>query len=478
MIGRRSELSAIRDFLSGPGPALLLVQGGPRSGKTRLLREAAGQPSGIWLRGGTLPAPLLAGELAASVRVQAGLESIGENHSTGHGGGVPDGPWQPVFEVLDQLSRQPHPLPVVVDEADPLLRDRRFVRDLERWAAELRAHGRRTHLLMAVTGRSLPAELGFPGREGEGRVVGLDAVHLGLGPLSLREAAEAVPDWGAEDVVTLFGLVGGLPDFWGRVDPGVRPSTNLSRLLLSPDAPLRTLADLLVPDPHGRNERALSLLRSLARGAATWGGLREEAGVFRSSSELGPYVKGLQEADLLEASRSLDAPPRSRSRRYRLRHPFLALWHAAVRPRLPALDGGSSPARMFSEEISPEVPGLLARSLPALVRAYLEDHGDERFPGRARESGAAWGDGYDMEVAGTLVSGAAVYGHVHWQAPAPPDAVDRLVEEIRVARYGFGREARLPFLVVREQPGHELARRTARVPGAVILRPGDLVGRD
>lgn len=475
MIERRHPNQAIRHFLSGPGPALMLVRGAPRTGKTSLLRRVAGRPDALWLRGGVLPAPLLARELSESLQAQTALGAGDMEPSAGSG--IPEGPWRPVFLLLDAVSRYPHPPAIVVDDADPLLRDRRFLRDLGEWAGELRAHGRQVHLLMAARGASLPEELGLPAQGGHGRILGLDAEHLPLGLLSLGEAAEAVPDWAPEDVVTVFGLLGGAPDAWGRIDPGVRPSTNLSRLLLSPEAPLRGLADLLVPAPVAGNERFLSLLRAMAGGSATWGELRDAAGIFRSSSELGPYMKGLQDAELVEASRSLDAAPRSRSRRYSLRHAFLAFWHAAVRPRLPALDGGDPPGRVLADEILPEIPGLVARSLPAMVRAWLESDGDRRFPGRAREAGAAWGDGYDMEVAGTLVSGAAVYGHLHWRAQPPPDAMDRLVDEIRAARYGFGREARLPFLLVREQPSHELSRRAARIPGAVVLRPGDLVER-
>ena len=478
MLGRNTEMSRIERFLESPGPALFLICGGPRTGKTRLLREAVGRPEAVWIRGTALPAPVLARDIARSLVRQIDQPAAGHGVPAASGPGGAAGPWQPVFQVLERLSALPHPPPVVLDRADDLLRDRRFVRGVEEWTAELRAHGRRAHLVLAVSDPSLPEALGLPPGARTGRLLGLDATRLDLGPLSLREVGDAAPDWSAEEVVSVYGLVGGLPDFWSRLDPGVRPGTNLVRLVLGPDAPLRELARTLLGQPQGVNERTRSLVRALARGARSWGGLRQEAGAFRSSGELGPYMRRLQDSGVASAFRSLDAPPRSRDRRYGLLHPFMAFWHGAVRPALQELDGGSTPGRVFNDLISPHLPGLVTRALPGMVQDYLEAHGDERFPGVARESGGAWGEGYDIEVAATLVSGVAVYGHLHWSDPAPPDAMDRLLGEIRAARYGFGREARIPFLLLRHAPDHDLARRAARVPGAVLLRPGDLLGRD
>jgi len=388
-----------------------------------------------------------------------------------------DSPWAPLFRTLQAAARRPLPTAVLVDDADPLLRDRRFVRDLELFFADLRAHARQVRILMAVDGD--PGDPSPPGGEEatDRWLPGLETRHLPLHPLSLREAASAVPEWSADDVVTVFGLVGGLPDFWSRVDGSVRPSTNLARLLLSPDAPLRGLPDALLPETSRRSERDLALVRALAAGAVAWGELRREAGVFRTSSELGPYVKGLVDGGVVEASASLDAGPRSRGRRYRLARPLLAFWHRSVHPRLAELDGGTAPARVISERMGAEIPALVAQALPGLVASWLREHGHERFPTGAREVGSLWGDGYEIPIAATLTSGAAVYGRLHWGEAPGSDALDELLRQVRATRYGFGREARVPLLLTREEPGHELSRRAAQVAGAVLLRPGDLVGR-
>lgn len=476
MISRENDLAALRRFLDAPAPSLAVLSGPPRCGKSHLLRSALSGRRAVWVRGSRLPAPLLAAELEGSLREQL-EDEIGAAGVEERPTPAPSTPWGRPFALLRALSRLPRPPVLVVDGADPLLGDRRFIREMEALTGELRAHARQLHILAAVEDPALPGSLGIPGG-GAGAALGLDAVHIPVPFLRLREAASRVPGWSPEEVVTVFGLVGGVPDFWARVEPSVRPATNLSRLLLAPDAPLRGLPDALVPGTALGSERALALLRALARGARSWGELREQAGVFRSSSELGPYVKGLVEAGLVEVSVSLDAGPRSRNRRYALSRPLLAFWHGCVHPRLGELDGGAPPSRVLGDRLMREFPGLIARALPGIVRQYLVEHGDERLPGRAREAGAAWGPGYDLEVAGTLGSGAAVYGHVHWSSERPRgDALDALGEEIRATRYGFGREARLRILFLREEPPHDLARRAAQLPGAFLLGPRDVVGR-
>lgn len=477
MLGRSEARAILARFLAAPGPALLAVSGCPRVGKSHLLREATVGHSSVWLRGSGLPAPLLGQELERALREQVpGETAAGEPAAPA--GQDSDSPWSGTFAWLHHLSRLPRPPVLVLDAADHLLRDRRFMREMGLLAAALRAQARQLHLLLGVEDPGLLEAAGLPRTAGEGTLLGLDARHLPLPPLSLREAAAAVPPWAPEEVVTVYGLVGGLPDLWSRMDPSVRPATNLTRLLLAPDAPLRDLPGRMVPEGSTRSERSLALIRALARGATTWGELRKEASVFRSSSELGPYMKGLADTGVVEVSASLDAGPRTRNRRYALAHPLLAFWHGAVHPRLAELESGAPPLRILGDRIGPEIPRLVARALPAMVREYLRVHGSEQLPAVAREAGAAWGDGYDLDVAGTLASGPAFYGHVHWDGPVPPAAaLDTLGQEIRAARYGFGKEARLRLLILRQAPTHDLARRAAQLPGAFLLGPADLVGR-
>jgi hypothetical protein len=275
--------------------------------------------------------------------------------------------------------------------------------------------------------------------------------------------------------LSAYALFGGEPAIWDRLDPQVRLSTNVSRLLLQPGAPLRHFVEGRYPVPGRTPERATALIHALAHGAREWGELRSAAGVFRTSSELGPYVKALRDVGLVEARRSLDAGPDSRNRRYRLRPALLQTWHTLIRPHLAEIDGGVSPTRVWKEHLRPGIPALVARRLPELVAAYLVEHGDERFRARARETGGLWGHGVDVPVAGILTNGSVVYASTSWADPGE-DGLRKLSRQVAETRYGYGRASRILAIFSARPVAWSVQRSVARRPEALLLRPSDLLG--
>ncbi|MDT8340347.1 MAG: AAA family ATPase [Longimicrobiales bacterium] len=488
MINRDIELHALANFLAEPAPSRLLVHGDAGVGKSTLVRTALRRTASVWLTGSGLPPELAGPAAAAALReqlrghpgVEEGLHALDTPPEGGARGSAPPGtrsratpgPWRDAVRWLRLLLRLPDPPVLVLDGADPLLDDRRLRAALDALWGEARARGRPLRMIATLRGAGTPEAWGA-----EGESAGPPAQRLAVTPLRLREAARTVPRWSARECVDLYALVGGLPAFWSWVDPGTSPARNLARLLVAPEGIGRDLPGALLPADVLGNRRSMALVTALAGGARTWGELRHGARVFRASAELGPYLTRLVSAGVVLAERSLDAAPGSRRRRYRLAHPLLACWHGAVVPHLGALQRGDDPLGLLRGTMAPALRALTARALPPLVGEFLLHHGEEALPARAREAGGAWGEGYDLPLAATLESGAAVYGRVAWDGPPPgPDALDAVVGEIRRVRYGFDREARIPILVTASPPGPELIRRAARAP-AVVLGPEQLLGR-
>lgn len=468
---RRAVLRDVISALDEPGPTACVLTGPPRSGKSWLLRQATRPLTPtrpvFWLRGSELPPPLMVRDGAESLRRQQG-----EPPEPGSSP-APGDPWSTLADALGDLAGSERRPVLVVDRADAVLEDRRLSAVLVEWWQELRARGRRAHLLMAL---ERPDSLASARAARTGDPVPFSPRVIQVGPLTLREAGAVVPAWGAADLVEVYALVGGLPDFWSRVRGGRSPRANLRRLLLEPGAPLRHLPYLLLGRTPPGPDRQWAVLSAMARGARTWGDIRRDAGVFRSSSELGPYLKALRERGLVEAHRSLDAPPRSRSRRYRLTRPLVESWFGVVQPHLPELDRGDPFDEGREQRMSAAMDSVTRRRIPAVVEQYLRLHGDEHLPGRAREAGGLWGRGYDLPVGGTLETGAAFYAQVSWPA-VHRDALKALDRQIRGTRYGFNREGRLRVLVTREPPDHPVTRAAARTGNTWILTARDVAGR-
>ena len=455
---RQDQILQLREMLQAPGPGAVLVRGPKLMGKSTLVRQALSRRPSTWLQGSPLPAPLLAREHGARFAVGDGPDSPVDGWS-GFSAGL--------RHHLDLGSLDGSVL--VWDRADRLLRDPRWRQMLQEVWTELRLRARPVHLVFIVRAPPPPRALEFLAPRGS------PLPEFRVGPLGLREATARIPGWSPARRIAAFSLLGGEPAVWDRVDPEVRFSTNLVRLFLEPGAPLRRFVDERFPVPGRNPERTLAIVHSLAHGAREWGDIKEAAMVFKTSSELGPYMKGLRDEGLKESRRSLDAAPGSRRRRHRLIPPLLASWHGLVRPRLAELDGGASPRRVWKETIRPGVDALVARRLPDLVADHLLRHGEENLHARARETGSLWGEGVDIPVAGILKNGGAVYGTTSWEDPGP-DAVGALARQVAETRFGYGREARTLILFSARPVSWAVERSVARRGDAVLLGPRHLVG--
>lgn len=444
--------------LGASGPRATVVSGPPRIGKTTLVRRAIEDRPSLWFRGASLPPPLLAREHGARIG-ELKAESLE----------VTD--WGDFSLALGrEIARGRLDGSVVVwDQADRLIRDPRWRQMLEEVWSELRARARPIHLVLVVRVPPPPEAVGFLGTPST------PLASIQLEPLGLREATGRVPGWSPLQRLTGYALLGGEPAVWDRVDPEVRLSTNLIRLFLEPGAPLRRFVDERFPIPGRNPERSLTLVDALARGAREWGELKREARVFKTSSELGPYVKGLQEQGLIESRRPLDGRPGGRRRRHHLRHPLLASWYGLLRPHLADLDGGTSPRTIWKERIRPRIGGSVARRLPDLLADHLRRHGEEHLHARARETGGLWGEGIDIPVAGILNNGSAVYGTTSWDDPGP-EAVNALARQVLETRYGYGRESRSLIVFAVQPVAWAVERSVTRRGDAVLLGPDALVG--
>jgi hypothetical protein len=204
-------------------------------------------------------------------------------------------------------------------------------------------------------------------------------------------------------------------------------------------------------------------------------------GDLTASGQAGPYLKRLEEVGLVQARRSLDAPPRSRRRRYRITDPFVAFWFRFVLTHREALAGGGGEGA-FSEAVRAGLDGHLASVLPQVCRSFMVHDAVEVLGANAREVGSLWGAGYELPVAGVLATGSPFYGMILWggagEGYATPDPLATLDTQVRETRYGFGRERRLRVLFAAGEVAPALLREVVRRDDAVLVGLEALAGED
>jgi hypothetical protein len=434
-------------------------------GKTSLLRETLLRHPGPRLHL-ALP-PLDEADLLAHVEHDAGPVERPERPDLLPLPGL-GARWSRLLEgILLRLAAEAEAAPgvLVLDDFDHLLRARRRIAgELAEVLARIERRGLPVRILLATRMAELPEAL-----VGEIRT-------LALLPLPFRQAG-----WGhgATDPMDAFRRWAIFGDHPAHL-PKRRPSTSLTEAILKRvllpegdlfDAPLRRLGATF----HAPSRYA-SILRGVAEEDRDWASLAQAVGVDRGSA-LAPYIGRLEEEGLLAVRLPMDAPEGARRRRYAPADPFLSFWFGLVLPNRGRLLRESA-TRVLREQIEPGLQAHFDRWLPEAARRWLAHHADEELAAPARVAGALWGgEGPEFEVAGRLTNGQVCYGIVQEGAgPAGSDLMTRVLQRMERTRFGLGRQARGPLVVLQGEADPTLRREFARVPLARAITPEVLMG--
>ncbi len=469
IVGRSRELGALRRALDGTQASLLVVAGLPGVGKTRLVRQAAGDYLSVYHRALPLPEPRQREALARSLLDTLGPSALSSSRWGGAGAGGPgaDTPsWDELFAALPASAPDGKPLVLVVDDAHRWDGSRaRFRAALGAMLSRSRRDGRAVHVVLVSPE---PAPEGVPGET--------PALELTLAPLPFRAAATLLPGETPQERFRAWTVFGGIPAILAQVDPAASLGANLRRLVLTTDGPLADAPLALLERAFQNPTRYVAILAALSGGEGDWGTVHAGVPDLSASGQAAPYLKRLEEVGLVEARRSLDASPARRSRRYRIRDPFTAFWFRFVLPHRHRFAEGTADA-LHAEVVRPGVGAHAATVLPEACREFMTHDGMEVLGANARECGSLWGQGYDIPVAGTLGSGAPFYG-----APVPPgdrtgaSVLRALDAQVRETRYGFGRERRLRLLFTQSEAPPALQREAARRHDVAVVGLATLAG--
>lgn len=451
---RTRTLDRLREGLALPSPAVIVVRGGPRTGKSSALRAVLGEGGELGRR--VLAVRGAAGPTSRHLRVLADTLSRG-----GIDGEHPCTSWTDGFQSLLHALEQDHmPRVLILDEVHHLHRGSpEFGLALARLWSGARARALPLRLVLASWDSTALDQL-----VGErGPLESADPHTVAVDDLSTVEIRRHLAGWSPRDRFLLQACLGCSPSTIGLVDPDVRLSTNLQRLVFDPEGRLHGQPIQRLERRIQKPRRYVGILGAMADGARDWGSIHDANPAFGSGNQLAPYLSTLQDLGWVEAERSLDAPPRARKRRYHITDPFVAFWYGVVEPALGTLLEGRSSAAVWRRVLSGRRFARHASAvLPRALHRVLAESGDMLVGARARQIGGLWGDGYDLAVAGTLRTGAALYGTAVWGRIATVADAELLRRHMRATRYGFGREARLRVVFAAAGATEALQRSVAR----------------
>jgi AAA+ ATPase superfamily predicted ATPase len=461
-VGRHAELSRIRGEFAQDRPSLLLIYGRRRVGKSELIREAARDRPHVIYQATRVTSALNIEAFKAEIARVLGGDPLLDSIQT----------WLGVLVYLGRQAREMPGLVVVLDEFPYLIDTEPALPSIVQkfWDGTV-SQDDKLNLVLCGSAVSQMQEL----LAERNPLYGRKTLSLDLGPLPLRDATRFFAGYTPEERMTAYGIVGGIPFYLRLWNPAATIERNVVDLLLTDTGALVDEPTVLLQAELRDIQRYASIMAAVADGCTKYGEIMNRLG-FSEAQKLSPYLDKLEHMRLIHSAKSMDAPAKSRDRRYRMADRLMLFWHTYVRPNLSSIGQGFG-TEVWRLKIEPHLSHFTGGVFEDICRENARSHAQERLPAPAREIGQIWAADYDIDVAGELLDGSMLYGEVKWAMDQAGEGIlDLLVERAGRTSYGRGNERRHYAIYARRGFRPALAERAASDPSVLLYDPAAMLG--
>jgi uncharacterized protein len=434
LVDRQRELQRLQQVAAAP-PALVVLRGRRRVGKSYLLRSALSGPRVLSFQAEQQPLPL---QLAAFARECSRL--------------LPGAPplafanWGEAFAFLDAQAKANGPLVCILDEFQYLAANDGGLESTiqlwwDRWDRD------DTPVVLVLSGSALSFMAGLFG--GQAPTHGRSIYRPLLLPLTYRDIAPFAPKGAtAIDLIERFAVLGGTPQYqrWAGQEAN---RTIVEDVILSPDAPLHRDPEHLIREEDDIREPGpyFGTLEAIADGYTT---PTEIGGRIGASAQLATkYLKRLEELGYVLQVTPLEPGGKGESRSYwKISDPYFRFWFRYVLPNRSRLARGR--IREVANEIERDLAAFVGPVFEDICREWIGSVSP--LGASAREVGSWWNRKSDIEIdvvaldrKSYTVLGACKW----WKEPAGENVLDKLI----ASRAALGPKASRAELVVFSKVG-------------------------
>lgn len=456
IVDREREIEELRRLAERP-PALVILRGRRRVGKTFLLRVALTGPRVVHVQAEQQPRPL---QLAVFARECARL--------------LPGAPplsfadWADAFRFVGEQARREGPLVVVLDEFQYLAAsDPSIVSTIQRYWDEWDAN--RLPVLLVLSGSALSFMEGLLG--GASPTFGRSTYRPLLLPLTYRDsAAFASAGTPPDHLIERFAVLGGTPQY--QIWAGRRSLDRvIEEAILPPHAPLHSDPEHLVRQEQGVKEPGpyFGALQAIAEGYASTSAI---AARLEMKQQLAShFLARLETLGYVDRVVPLEPGRRGAARAYwRISDPYVRFWFRYVLPNRSRLARGR--IAEVAREIRSDLPTFVGRVFEECCREWVARYSP--LGSEALAVGAWWSRKHDVEVDVVAVHrrGYGLLGSCTWSTrPIGTGVLDQLYE----ARAALGPKAAQAKLAIFFRGGVSpaLAQRASR-EGVLLVGVADL----
>ena len=324
-LGRNREIALLRDWQNRTEHSYLtVIYGRRRIGKTRLVEEAFQDARMIKFEG-------LQGQPSSAQR-QHFLNQLAEASGRHEYRLIKTSDWIELLRLLAEFTREQtrsQPLILFFDEFQWLAAERtRLVSSLKYVWDNLLSH-QRVHLILCGSVSSFLVKKVLHSKALYGRI----QLELPLQPLSVPEIQGVFrPQRSIREVIELYMVMGGVPQYLQMVDPTRSVRLNLERLCFSPNGYLLREFDRIFASHFGTSIHYRTVLSTLALKPYANRAQLQKACRLDSGGRLTQYLEDLELAGFVDCYNPVDKPLARRIKRYRIVDPYVSFYFRFIKP--------------------------------------------------------------------------------------------------------------------------------------------------
>lgn len=212
--------------------------------------------------------------------------------------------------------------------------------------------------------QELPQILG----KAEKKIAGI----LKLEELRFGDVAVSFPDYDLSQKVEVYGVLGGVPEYFHHWDPRGDCRHNICMEILSPQGYFHNKAETLIRSQLRELTVYDTILEAMASGKRKLNELYQETGFSRA--KISVYLKNLMAFDVVEKVSSFETGGWENAQKglYQIKDTFINFWFKFVYPHLSDLYQ-ISPEQFYDQYIAAEMQDYLNRYFVKVCMEYLED---------------------------------------------------------------------------------------------------------
>ncbi|MBI3976813.1 MAG: ATP-binding protein [Chloroflexi bacterium] len=438
LVDRERQLAVLRRLWEKDGPALALVYGRRRVGKTYFLKTFLKAHRGVYF---------LAADSTSEENLAEMLDQIRSAFPDRQDVVLQNYPsWRMAFRLLCNLARS-DPLLVVLDEFSYLAHADSSVPSVLQAVWDQDAQGSHVKLVLCGSELGMLSSLGDYGAPLHGRFdwteqyKPLDYYDAGR---FLDAATPGARGYSHRDKLTAYGLYGGSGRYLAQIEPGRPLAANVASHLLDPSGIFHREGEILIRQERDIRDAAgyNAVLAAIAAGATDWAEIANQSHV--DPKGLSNYLTRLQQLGWI----TQETPFGEHGRRsiYRLADNMRKAWYRYVfrhRSALEIID----PEDAWRTLVEPDLPDYMGQLvLEEVARQHLA-----RFAARyglpmVMGMGRWWSRKHEVEidVVAEIHDGSYLFGEVKWaSSPVPLGELFKLQRKVdAVPHQAWKRNAR------------------------------------